>query len=431
MNEPGRHRVLLLAEAANPEWASVPLEGWSLSQALGKHVDAHIATHVRNRDAFARAGLVEGRDFTAIDNEYIAAPLYRLSTLLRGGAGVGWTTVMAFSSIAYYAFEYEVWRRFRSRIRNREFDLVHRITPISPTSQSLIAKRLFKSGIPFVVGPLNGGVPWPKGFITRQHAEKEWLAHVRAAYKVMPYYNATRRYSAALIVGSKYTYAQMPEWAQSKCVYVPESGVDMDRFSKVRTRKASPPLRAAFVGRLVPYKGADMLIEAAVCFLADGRLTLDIVGDGPQRSLLEAMVEEKGLRERVRFHGWVPHREVQNILVECDFLALPSVREFGGAVVVEAMALGLTPVVAAYAGPSELVDDATGFRVPFSDKDSLVAGFERVIGEVVQMPAVLDRMGATARETVVRRFTWDAKAREIVAIYDSVLGKPRMAEAAI
>ncbi|MBM3963031.1 MAG: glycosyltransferase family 1 protein, partial [Planctomycetes bacterium] len=50
-------RVLLLAEEANPEWFSVPLEGWSHGQAIARRVDVHVITQVRNREAFERAGV--------------------------------------------------------------------------------------------------------------------------------------------------------------------------------------------------------------------------------------------------------------------------------------------------------------------------------------------------------------------------------------
>lgn len=416
-----RFRTLLIAESANPDWSSVPLVGWSLSQALAKLTDAHILTQVRNRESFVRAGLVEGREFTTIDSEYAAAPLWRLAGLLRGGAGKGWTTLTALGSLSYYAFEIEVWRLFGARLRAREFDLVHRITPLSPTSPSLIAKRLAKCGVPFILGPLNGGLPWPKYFLDRQHAEKEWLSHARSLYKLMPYYSSTRKYSSAIIAGSKHTFDEIPSWAKDKTVYIPENAIDPERFNRPRTRTATSPLRAAFVGRLVPYKGADILLEAAADFLKQGTLELDIIGDGPQRPTLEAMVSHMGAQQSVRFLGSLPHRELQEHLRQCDFMAFPSIREFGGAVVIEAMALGVTPIVADYGGPSELVDDNTGFRVPFEDQQSLRDGMKKAISYIIRTPGILDKLGAAGKKKVEAKFTWERKAKQILDVYEAVL----------
>ena len=222
-------------------------------------------------------------------------------------------------------------------------------------------------------------------------------------------------------MGSKHTYREMPSWAKEKCVYIPENGVSLDRLEFARDRSACLPLRGAFVGRLVPYKGADILLEAAADFLRKGQLELHIIGDGPQRPLLEAMVDRLGIQSSVHFHGWIPHVEVQNRLRTCDFMALPSIREFGGGVVVESMALGVTPIVADYAGPSELVDEKTGIRVPFHDNKSLVEGMRLAIGNIVRAPEILDKLGAAAREKVRETLTWEAKANQIAAIYDAVL----------
>jgi len=414
---PRRLRVLLIAEAANPEWVSVPLIGWSLSRAIAQLTDAHMVTHVRNRQAIERAGLVEGRDFTAIDNEQVAGPLWRFADRIRGGAGKGWTTMTAFSALAYYSFEREVWRVFGARIQHGEFDVVHRITPLSPTHQSTIAKRVARCGVAFVLGPLNGGVPWPKGFHDRQHAEREWLSHVRTAYKLMPGYHASRKHAAAIIAGSQHTHDEMPSEVLRKCSIMPENGIDPERFNQPRSRSSGVPLRGAFVGRLVPYKGADMLLEAAAPLMKDGKLKLDVVGDGPQRPELQAMVARDGVASSVQFHGWLPHAQVQNVLRECDFLSLPSVREFGGGVVLEAMALGVAPIVADYAGPAELVDDSTGIRIPFATKDDLIAGTRAALTSLTTDPTRLDTLGAAARRKAAQDFTWAAKARKIIEIY--------------
>jgi glycosyltransferase involved in cell wall biosynthesis len=413
--------VLILAESANPEWASVPLIGWSLSRAISKQVNAHIVTQIRNRDAFVRAGLIEGQDFTAIDNEHVASPLFRLSEKLRGGNEKGWTTSTAFSSLAYYSFESAVWRQFRSRLLAREFDLVHRVTPVSPTSPSPIASRLARLKMPFIVGPLNGGVPWPANFRDRQLAERDWMSDFRWLYKWMPGYKSTRVYASALICGSRHTYKEMPTWTKGKCVYIPENGVDLSRFSSSDRRTPNIPLRGAFVGRLVPYKGVDMLLRSAVDFLKHNQLELHIIGDGPERESLEALVRKLEVGKNVVFHGWIKHVDVQLTLRDCDFTILPSIREFGGGVVIESMALGLPPIVADYGGPAELVNNSTGVRVPFVDEDSLVAGLKDAISTFVQFPEKLHEMGTAGQRFVKEKLTWDAKARQIRSLYAAVL----------
>ena len=168
--------MLLIAEAANPEWVSVPLVGWSHARAIAEVSDAHLVTQVRNRDAIVRAGLTEGREFTAIDSEAVAKRAHQLATLLRGGSGVSWTTVTAVNAVAYPYFEHLVWQQFGARIARHEFDIVHRITPLSPTTSSSLARKCAAAGVPFVLGPLNGGVPWPKGFDAARRREKEWLS---------------------------------------------------------------------------------------------------------------------------------------------------------------------------------------------------------------------------------------------------------------
>ena len=416
-------RVLLIAEDANPEWASVPLVGWSHCQAIAALTQAHVVTQDYNSEAFTRAGCIEGKDFTGIDSSLVEKRVYRLSALLRGGRTKGWTTDTALSVLTCYYFEYLVWRKFGRQIANGEFDLVHRITPLSPTIPSLLAQKCHQVGVPFVLGPLNGGLPWPKEFESKRREEKEWLSYIRWVYRLLPGYRSTRQHAAAIIIGSRDTWKQMPAQYYDKCVYIPENAIEPDRFSLQRIPQTSCPLKAIFVGRLVPYKGADMLIEAAAPLLRSGKLTLDIVGDGPEMPKLKTLVVSEEVEGSVNFVGAVAHTSVQEWLAKADLFVFPSIREFGGAVVLEAMTIGLVPIVVDYGGPGELVSKSTGYTVPLGSRAELVTHFRELLNRLVVDPSEITKTGQLARKRALSQFTWDAKARQTVEVYRWVLGQ--------
>ena len=413
---------LLIAEAANPEWSSVPLVGWSHARAVQGLVGGHIVTQVRNRAAFERAGATAD-EFTAIDSERVAAGVDKLARRIGGGRGKGGTTRMAMSVPSYYYFERLLWKQFGERLRAGEFSLVHRVTPLSPTISSLLASRLRRIGVPFVWGPINGGVPWPVAFDRERRREREWLSYVRGAYRLLPGYGSTRRCAAALICGSRFTASELAARHQPRVIYVPENAVDPERFVERRTRRASLPLRCVFLGRLVPYKGGDMLLEAAAPLVKAGKVLIDFVGDGPERGRLESMASELGLGDSVRFLGLVPHTKVQRHLADADLLTFPSIREFGGGVILEAMAVGVVPMAVAYGGPGELMTDASAYPIEIGSRAEVIARFQATMERAIDDPAGIDSRSAVAFERAHRLFTWDAKAAQTREIYRWVLGE--------
>ncbi|NEU13478.1 glycosyltransferase family 4 protein [Methylobacterium sp. BTF04] len=418
-----RHKVLVIAEAANPEWVSVPLIGWSMASALRAVADVHIVTQIRNRDAFVRAGLVEGRDFTALDTEAVARPAYALAGLLRGGEGKGWTTLAAIASLTYPYFERAVWRQFGAAISAHRYDVVHRITPLTPTTGSSLAARCARAGVPFVLGPLNGGLPWPKQFSAERRQEKEWLSYVRSLYKLMPRRIATLSAASAILAGSRHTAREIPADFDGKLIYMPENGIDPERFAQPPAPPATTLLRMCFIGRLVPYKGPDMAIMAALPLLRAGRAHLDIIGDGPMRADLVGLVAREGVGEAVTFHGWVAHGAVQNVACRSSVFVFPSVREFGGGAVLEAMALGLAPVVVDYGGPGELLSDERGFAVPLASREAIVAGLSEILWDLAAAPDRVGAVGRAARAWAMSRLTWSAKANAMRDVYDWVTGR--------
>jgi glycosyltransferase involved in cell wall biosynthesis len=416
-------RVLILAEAANPDLTSVALIGYSLSQALAEVCDVHLVTESRNRNSLLKAGVAED-SFTAIPNP-AQRVAFRIATLLRGGTSLGWTIHSALMTLAYPLFERKIWRLFSARLKAGEFDLVHRITPLSPTTPSYLAKKLNRIGVPLVLGPLNGGIPWPPGFDKIRLAEREWLGYFRDLHRLLPGLEATRRLAATLVLASRHTYGEVTENHAdlvAKAIWLPENAIDPARFPEINTDPLPPPAgvppRVAFLGRLVPYKGADMLLEAALPLLREGKLTLEIIGGGPQLEELQAIVAREQLEGCVDLPGWVAHENVRGHLGKAQIFAFPSVREFGGGVVLEAMAMGLAPVVLDYGGPAELIPAGCGTILPMGDRDCIIRSVRETLIRLCADPAGVHATGLRAQRHVRANFTWAAKARQLVQVYE-------------
>jgi glycosyltransferase involved in cell wall biosynthesis len=267
-------------------------------------------------------------------------------------------------------------------------------------------------------------VPWPKEFPELRRAEREWLSPLRRGARLIPGYHATRAYAAAILVGSRSALEDMSAPYRGKCVLLSENAIDPARFPRTEPPPASRPLRVAFVGRLVPLKGVDMLLEAAAPLARAGQLSLEVIGDGPELPRLKSLAGELDIVAHVEFPGWVDHAQMAARLRRAQVLGFPSVREFGGGVVLEAMALGLVPIVVDYGGPGELVPAGTGFALPLRPRADLVRDLRDTLTELVAHPDQLQALGRRAQEHVHTQFTWPAKARQILSVYRRVIASP-------
>ncbi len=405
-------RALILADDCNPEWPSLPVVGYKAARSIADHAEVTVATHVRNRPNIEKVGFGKAK-VEYVDNEYIASGLYKLNTWLRGGTEVGWTTNIAMNYPSYLAFEWEVWRRFGSAIKARQFDVIHRITPMSPTLPSPLARE---SPVPFILGPLNGGLPWPEGYSGERDREKEWLVKLREAYRFLPFYRSSYEKSAAILAAFDHTIRDLPEHARQRTINFPEVGIDPEMFRAAPERK-SDRLTFLFAGRLVPYKLPALTIE---CFVRSAELRahrLVIVGDGPEREGMQALIAEHKLEGCVQMLGRKPQSEVAELMRQSDVFVFPSIRELGAGVVVEAMASGLCVVAADYGGPAELLANGRGIKVPLGPRQRLAEDFTRELEKVARAPELARELGERGRQYALSNLTWDVKAQHTLDVY--------------
>ena len=141
-------------------------------------------------------------------------------------------------------------------------------------------------------------------------------------------------------------------------------------------RPSPPPFRFVTIARLKPSKNVAGLLEAfaRVASSEPERITLTVVGDGPERARLTERARVLGVENQVRFLGECDREAVRNVLGRAHAFVLPSHHETFGVVVLEAMATGLPVVATASGGPEDLVTPDTGLLVPPGDPEALAEG---------------------------------------------------------
>jgi len=231
------------------------------------------------------------------------------------------------------------------------------------------------------------------------------------------------RRAGAIVVPSSSHVALCRELAglESKVEVIPFA-IDERRWMEVPPPPGRKPARAIFIGRLVRWKGVDLLLRA----LAQTEdIELDIVGDGPESPRLKTLAKALAITDRVRFFGEFPDEDLPFRMVAADFLVLPSVTssEMFGLVAIEAMAAG-RPVITTDL-PSGVRDvnvaGETGFVVPLRDVDALAGAMQTLAAD----PELVRKMGAAGRSRVLEHFTREEMARRHIALYERLLNGSR------
>ncbi len=199
-------------------------------------------------------------------------------------------------------------------------------------------------------------------------------------------------------------------------------GTDPGQFSPP-AKAPGPPPRLLTVGRLVPRKGIDTVIRALPLLIPGlPELAYDIVGDGPDRARLKALVSDLGLEETVNFHGAVSQSELTDFYRRAHIFVMPARHEIEassmegfGIVYLEASASGL-PVVAGRAGGAvEAVRDGeTGLLVPPDNPEALA----QTLGKLLADDDLRQKFGGAGRRWVEAEMNWDRSAQRLARMLD-------------
>jgi glycosyltransferase involved in cell wall biosynthesis len=303
--------------------------------------------------------------------------------------------------------------------------VVHEPIPVSPKQPSY----MHGVGAPVIIGPMNGGMRYPKAFADYESPlERLFLRAGRSLAGMMNLFIRGKHRAALLLVANERTRQALPGSIRTSCEILVENGVDLGTWvhgepHSPLDREERNEVRLIFMGRMIPLKAIDILLES-ISLLRTTRPDLDVrlelLGDGPERVALEALNDRLGLNEVVTFHGFLKQSECAQHLAMCDVLVLPSIHECGGAVILEAMAMGKPVLATDWGGPQDYVDETCGVLVEPIGRDAMIEGFANGIIRLGESAQLRVQMGDAGRERVETEFAWSIKIDSILSIYERV-----------
>jgi glycosyltransferase involved in cell wall biosynthesis len=152
---------------------------------------------------------------------------------------------------------------------------------------------------------------------------------------------------------------------------------------------------------------------------------LTIIGSGSEEAALRSQAEALKLQDRVVFTGALPLAEVARRMAAAHVFCLPSVRESGGAVVLEAMAAARPVIALGYGGPAEIVDEAVGRLIPSTGREAVVPALAQALADIPDNPERWRQRGLAGRERVGQRHAWPVKIEAAIELYRKCLAQAR------
>ena len=200
-------------------------------------------------------------------------------------------------------------------------------------------------------------------------------------------------------------------------VSIKNDSLDRERFARADERAV------VFVGRLVPEKGVQVLLDAVPKVLRrchDAKFI--VVGSGPHEDELRRIASSLGVGEKVQFTGYVDIATKNTLLGWAEAVVIPSLYEPFGIVALEAMGSEVPVIASATGGLTEVINDRVdGLLVPPGNAEALASAICRVLFN----PGAARLMAKRARSKVARSFGWAGVARRTVEVYDEVIGESR------
>ncbi len=410
-------QVLIVADNASEKFGGesiLPLHYFRELNA--RQIPTRMIVHARVRDELKQCvpGLIDKIEF--VEDTFAHRIMWKLSRLLPRRFGLAFST-----STLGFLTAIAIRKKARKEVTHGHCNIVHQPTPVSPKAPSIF----FGLGAPVVIGPMNGGMDYPPCLADRYESKVTRLTVqvLRLLCEILNIILPGKYFAKVLLVANERTRQALPWWSSQRVIQLVENGVALRSSPSIDERRHTDgPVVLMYTGRLIDWKGVDLLIRAF------GGLQpqvvgcrLEIVGDGPMRKSLEKLVEEEGVSSYVTFVGQLPHAQCLERMRQADIFVLPSLLECGGAVVLEAMTMGVPVIATNWGGPTDYITSECGILVEPDAENRFVENLRAAMTRLVESPELRRKLGTAGAQRVEKYFTWHEKINRTVEIYNSLV----------
>lgn len=413
-----RPKVLISAFACHPEpksehFPGEAILGWSLVKEIERFADCHVMTWAVNRRGIEGSegyGKPGGAVFHFLD---LPERYYR--TLGHRHYGL--------------RFYYFLWQRLsgayaRKLHESEGFDLSHQITFSNEWMPSFMGPGL---PVPFIWGPVGGGQKVPACLMAlldgRDRGRERMRVFLQSVWRLTPARRRTAGKASAILVCNRETKDVLRPWS-AKIVDFPVNGIGSDDIAPVPPRRdPGEAFRALYIGRFDGIKGLPLAFEAFGRFAARRpNSVLTIAGEGPERARLERLASAAGLAGRVRFVPWLSRAEVMAEMRRSHVFLFPSLRDGGGAVVVEAMAAGLPSICLDIGGPGFHASPEWGFKIAPGAPEGVAAKMAAIMESLHDDEGTRLKLAAACLRRAADYYTWQRHGERVRELYARILG---------
>lgn len=406
-----RLRILMSAYTCAPNRGSEYAHGWNWPLAMARRGhDVTVITTPRYRDEI----------LSATSDIGFPPPSYRFVE------DSGASSLVARGQFGVYA-KYLTWQRrivdaANAMHSSHNFDLVHHVSWGSLQGGS----RLDALSAPLVFGPVGGGQVAPLRFLGYfgKSALSELLRSLFATALSGAIGNsrAAIQHSSIVLAANRETLVLAKRLGGRSVLFFQDTGIETALLDGSPTRDwHDPTLQLVWVGRLFPRKGLRIALEALARLPAGFPVRLTIVGDGPERQRLMTAAASLGVNNMVDWRGQVSWRAALAMMDAAHASLFTSLRDTGGAQILEAQARGLPVITLNHQGAADHVPDDAGMKIPVTTPRQVAADLARAIEYAHQNRPILQELSTNAIAWAESQ-TWEEKAKRMEAIYSDVLG---------